>query len=157
MNLIEALSTSPLGEFVRTSPWLYPIALSLHLLAMALLVGTGLVLDVRLAGWTRTPLRPLLSWLTPAQMLAGAVAVLSGSVLFLGDAVHLAANPAFQIKIVLLAVLLGNALGFTFGARRNLAGWEHARRPPAAARISGLVALVAWPAVVVAGRLIAFT
>jgi hypothetical protein len=66
MNLIEALSTSPLGEFVRTSPWLYPIALSLHLLAMALLVGTGLVLDVRLAGWTRTPLRPLLSWLTPA-------------------------------------------------------------------------------------------
>jgi hypothetical protein len=154
---LEALTASAVGEFVRTSPWLYPLALSLHLLAMAVLVGTGLVLDVRLAGWTRTPLRPLLSWLTPTQVLAGAVAVASGGLLFVGDAAHLAANPAFQVKVVLLAVLLGNALGFTVGARRNLDQWEPARRPPAAARASGLIALVAWPAVVVAGRLIAFT
>jgi hypothetical protein len=157
VRFFEALTASPAGEFVRTSPWIYPLALSVHLLAMALLVGTGLVLDVRLAGWTRTPLRPLLSWLTPAQLLAGLAAVLSGGVLFVGDAAHLAANPAFQVKVVLLALLLGNALGFTFGARRTLHRWENADRPPATARASGLVALVAWPAVVVAGRLIAFT
>jgi hypothetical protein len=157
VSALEALTASPVGEFVRTSPWIYPLALSLHLLAMALLVGTGLVLDLRLAGWTRTTLRPLLAWLTPAQALAGAVAVLSGGTLFIGDAAHLAANPAFQVKVVLLALLLGNALGFTFGARRHLDDWEHAPRPPAAARASGWVALAAWPAVVVAGRLIAFT
>jgi hypothetical protein len=156
MNL-DTLADSALAEFVRTSPWLYPLALSLHLLAMAVLVGTGLVLDVRLAGWTRTPLRPLLSWLTPAQLLAGAVALISGATLFLGDPVHLAANPAFQVKIVLLALLAGNALGFTLGARRSLDRWEHAGRPPAAARASGFIALLAWPSVAVAGRLIAFT
>jgi hypothetical protein len=136
---------------------MYPLALSVHLLAMAVLVGTGLVLDVRLAGWTRPPLRSLLSWLTPAQVLAGAAALLSGGLLFVGDAAHLATNPAFQVKVVLLALLLGNALGFTFGSRRNLDQWEHAQRPPAAARASGLIALVTWPAVAVAGRLIAFT
>jgi hypothetical protein len=156
MNL-DDITASAFGEFVRTSPWIYPLALSLHLLAMALLVGTGLVLDVRLAGWTRTPLRPLLTWLTPAQLTAGSVAVVSGATLFVGDAEHLAANPAFQVKLVLLALLLGNAVGFTFGARRNLEQWEHASKPPKAARASGWVALVAWPAVAVAGRLIAFT
>jgi hypothetical protein len=154
---LEDLTESPFGEIVRTSPWIYPLALSLHLLAMAVLVGTGLVLDVRLAGWTRTPLRPLLAWLTPAQLVAGAVAVASGATLFVGDAAHLAANPAFQVKLVLLALLIGNAVGFTVGARRNLQHWEHAGKPPSAARASGLIALVGWPAVVVAGRLIAFT
>jgi hypothetical protein len=152
----EDLTASAFGELVRTSPWVYPTALSLHLLAMAVLVGTGLVLDVRLAGWTSTPLRPLLSWLTPAQLLAAAVALVSGATLFVGDAAHFAANPAFQVKVVLLALLVGNAVGFTFGARRNLDQWEHARKPPAAARASGLVAIAAWPAVAVAGRLIAF-
>jgi hypothetical protein len=61
------------------------------------------------------------------------------------------------VKIFLLALLAGNALGFTFGARRNLDQWEHSSRPPAAARASGFIALLAWPAVAVAGRLIAFT
>jgi hypothetical protein len=153
---VQWLESSGLGELARSSPWLYATASALHLLAMAVLVGTGLVLDVRLIGWTRTPLPGLLRWLTPAQVVAGGLAALSGLVMFSANATDLSENPAFQVKLVLLGLILGNALGFTFGARAHLDRWQDAKRPPLPARVSGWIALVGWPAVVVSARLIAF-
>jgi hypothetical protein len=114
------------------------------------------LLDLRLLGLTRLPLRPLLSATEP--MLAGAAltAVATGALLFTAEATALVGNVAFQAKVVLLAVVLGNALGFTVGARRALDTWAGDRRPPAAARLAGGVGLVGWVSVAIAGRLIAF-
>jgi len=157
MRWDQLLQASDFAEFMRTSAVAYPAALSVHLLGMAVLVGTGVVLDVRLIGWTATPLRPLLAWLFPVQLIAGVLMVVSGTALALTELSQLLLNPAFQVKMVLLGLLLGNALGFTVGVKKSLSGWEHQSRPPAAARLSGWTALVLWPATVVAGRLIAFT
>lgn len=147
---------SPVAQAMQSSVALYAAALTLHLLAMVVIVGTGLVLDVRLIGWTNTPLPALVRWLTPAQIVAGTVAVLTGLMLFSPEAASLLRNEAFQAKMVLLALMFGNALGFTFGARRRLSEWSDRRRPPGAARASGWIALLGWPAAVVAARLIAF-
>lgn len=157
MDWLLALENSAVGELVRSSAQLYAALQVGHLLSMAALVGTGLVLDVRLLGLTRMPLAQILRLTDPLLGVAAAVALVSGLLMFAGEATTLAANPAFRIKIVLIGMLVGNALGFQFGARRSLPFWADDTRPPAAARIAGAVAILGWIGTVTAARLIAFS
>lgn len=156
MSGLEAIEYSPLGELVRSSAQVYAILQTAHLVAMAALVGTGLTLDVRLLGWNRVAVRPLLRFTEPILQFAGAVALVTGLAMFSAEATTMAANAAFQVKIVLLGLLFGNAFGFHFGARRTVDLWADAPTPPPAARFAGGVAIVTWIAVVAAARLIAF-
>lgn len=157
MDWLLALENSALGELLRSSAQLYAGLQVAHLLAMAALVGTGLVLDVRLLGLTRMPLAELLRLTDPLLGIAAAVALVSGLLMFAGEATTMAANPAFKVKVVLIGMLVGNALGFQFGARRSLPLWGDAARPPIGARVAGAIAIVGWIGTVIAARLIAFT
>jgi hypothetical protein len=156
-ELLRDLEASGLAEAVRTSAWIYPAASAAHVLAVVVLVGAGVTLDIRLIGWTDTPLRPLLRWLTPTQVVAAIAAAFTGLLLFAAEASQLSTNPAFQLKFLLLGLLLGNALGFTTAVRPYLDRWQHATRPPAVARACGAVAIAGWAATVIAARLAAFT
>jgi hypothetical protein len=156
VTVLEALENSGLADHVRLSEWIYPTLQSGHLLAMAAVVGAGLVLDARLLGWNRLPLRPLLRFTQPVLLAGAAISVCTGFLMFAADATDLARHPAFQAKMVLLGLLLGNALGFHFGARRNLAAWADAPSPPPAAKLAGGLALVGWAGVITSARLIAF-
>ncbi len=156
MSGLELLENSGLAELVRSSAPLYAVLQTAHLVAMAVLVGTGLTLDVRLLGWTRLGLRPLLRFTEPVLLIAAVVAFTTGLPMFAAEATTMAANPAFQAKIVLLGLLVGNTLGFHLGVRRHVDAWADAPTPPVAARVTGGLAIVSWIAVVAAARLIAF-
>lgn len=49
--ILVALQDSALGQTMRQSLYLYPAVEIVHLLAIALLVGSILALDLRLVGW----------------------------------------------------------------------------------------------------------
>ena len=66
MDALAALENSALADLVRSSAMLYAALQVGHLLAMAALVGAGLVLDVRLLGVTHVPLAQLLRSLESA-------------------------------------------------------------------------------------------
>jgi hypothetical protein len=157
MDWLLALENSGLADLVRSSAQLYATLQIGHLLAMAALVGAGLVLDVRLIGLTRTPLPELLRLTDPLLGSAGAVALITGLMMFSAEATTMAANPAFRVKIVLLGLLFGNALGFQLGARRSLAAWGNVTPSPVSARLAGMIAVAGWVGTVAAARLIAFT
>ena len=157
MDWLLALENSALGELVRSSAQLYAALQVAHLLAMAALVGTGLVLDVRLLGLTRMPLAQVLRLTDPVLGVAATVALFSGLLMFAGEATTMAANPAFRVKVVLIGMLVGNALGFQFGARRSLPLWADASTPPVGARVAGAIAIAGWIGTVTAARLIAFS
>jgi uncharacterized protein DUF6644 len=156
LDWLAAVENSALGELVRRSALLYAALQIAHLLAMAALVGAGLVLDVRLLGLTRMPLAQLLRFTDPVLQTAAAVALVTGLAMFSAEATTIAANPAFKVKIVVLGMLIGNALGFQLGARRSLASWADSVTPPLAARAAGGIAIIGWVSTVVAARLIAF-
>jgi hypothetical protein len=155
-NWLELLENTAVAEQVRSSALLYATIQIGHLLAMAALVGTGAVLDTRLLGWTRFPLPALLRFTQPILMVAGVVALITGLAMFSAEAATMAANPAFRIKVILIALVFGNALGFHFGARRTLLAWAEAPATPPGAKVAGALALVGWIGVVAAARLIAF-
>jgi hypothetical protein len=157
VDWLQALESSAVGDLVRSSARLYAALQIAHLLSMAALVGSGLVLDLRLLGLTRMSVSQLLRLTDPLLAIAAAVALVTGLVMFTAEATTMAANPAFKVKVVLIGMLVGNALGFQLGARRSLPLWADAAPPPIAARVAGAMGIVGWVGTVAAARLIAFT
>jgi hypothetical protein len=150
-----ALQESALGHAMRSSPLLYPLAEILHILGFVVLVGSILVLDLRLLGLARgLPLQPLARFLLPLSRVGFALAVAMGILLFSADASHVVRNPAFQVKALLIALALVNVAIAHAGPWRGLAGWE--REAPVAARLTAAGSLVLWLGAVCAGRLIAY-
>ena len=111
---IDALQQLPLAVALRESVWAFPLLEIVHIAAIAAMVGSVLMIEMRVFG-----LRKALPLVELGQLGAGiaisafAVIVASGSLLFLTDPVSYIANPAFAIKLGLIAVAAINmvALG----------------------------------------------
>jgi hypothetical protein len=145
-SIIEAW---PLAEVVRRSVWAYPVLESVHIAAFAALVGSLLLLELRVFGVQRALPLPAFARLAVRTSLAAfALAAASGSLLFISAASELAANPAFRLKLVLILMAGVNAL--VFHARDSL------RRQDRWARWQAGASLLIWLAVIAAGRMIAY-
>ena len=152
------LEQTAVGAGVRQSLWLFPAIETVHLLGMAALIGTIGTLDLRLVGWAMrgTWISDLARRLLPWAWAAFAVQVVTGALLFSSEAVHIYRNPAFRLKLVLIALAGVHALIFHFIAGRGLSRWDATGATPAPARVAGFVSLLLWMGVVAAGRWIGF-
>jgi len=155
------LAASPFATWLRASAWAYPVSEILHLAGMALLFGSIVVVDLRLAGLgRRLPVTLLLQHALPASLVGFLVIVASGALLFVAHADELVANRAFQFKLLLIGLGLANAIWFHAGPYRALhagrGGWETVQQPPPFARFCAVLSLVTWTLVICAGRLIAY-
>src|SRR5690348_14812419 len=112
MDLLRALQNTSLLTMVREAGLAYPILLSIHLSAIALSAGMVLVTDARLLGfWPRAyaPLDVVRQLRTPK--LIGLATVLTVGLLMGGSkAAEYVRNPFFQVKMILLLVLLVHAI-----------------------------------------------
>lgn len=161
-TLLGAMDRWPLAALVRgdsgASDWLFPILESAHVVALALVFGTILVVDLRLLGWSAREARitTLVRELVPWTWGAWCMAALLGGLMFLTHPLDYAHNPAFRFKFAAMALAGLNMLAFHAGAYRHVERWD-AGPPPAAARIAGGISLLCWSGVVLCGRLVGFT
>jgi hypothetical protein len=144
-----AVEAWPLAAAIRRSVWAYPALETVHIAAFACVVGGLLLLELRVFGvQPALPLGALGRLAVRTALAAFAVAAASGLLLFASDAAHIAANPAFRLKLVLILMAGANAL--VFHARHSL------QRHDAVARAQAAASLVLWFGVIAAGRGIAY-
>ena len=154
-SIFLALQESALGHVMRSSPALYPAVEILHILGFVVLVGSILALDFRVLGLGATiPIQPMAQLLLPLSRFGFMLAISMGFLLFSADAAHVVRNPAFQTKLLLIAVALVNIVIAHAGPWRRVALWR--AEASGGARITALVSLLLWPGAVCAGRLIAY-
>jgi hypothetical protein len=148
--MLEALEAFGPAAFFRTSIYLYPAVNLMHVLAIGALVTSALLMDLRVLGLGRgLSAETVIRYLRPVATGAIVVAVLTGLTLFSVQPVEYFNNPAFRIKMVLLALAVFNAIAFTtFRAHRQT---EHP-----AARLMAALSMVLWLSVAFAGRMIGF-
>lgn len=153
------LQNSGIAQWVNTAGATYPIVESLHVLAVAMVFGTILVVDLRLLGVASTnrPFTRVAHDLLHLTWIGFALAVCTGILLFLPNAASIAINSSFQIKMILLALAGLNMGIFELVTTKSVGSWDTTTPPPNAARIAGLLSILLWAAVVVFGRLIGFT
>jgi uncharacterized membrane protein len=156
-ELLLALEHTSLAETMRHSLWTYPVVEVLHISGFAMLVGAVVLFDLRLLGFSRTvSVRSLERHLLPWAWAALLLIVPSGVAMLSAHATDFAANPAFRVKLVLIAFAGLNALLFHNGVYRSVSAWDQHQPTPAAAKASALLSLMIWFGVITCGRLIAY-
>jgi hypothetical protein len=148
--IFEFFQNAPLTVAMRSSKVLFPLIACVHLMGLALIGGSVLVVDLRLLGLglRRQPLaqvaREAQRWLFVSLM----VMLPTGFLLFLSKAVQCYTLPAFWIKMTSLFL----ALVFTFAVRRKVVMADESRLSPVWSKLVALVSLSLWCSVAVAGK-----
>ncbi|MDH1293434.1 DUF2214 domain-containing protein [Comamonas terrigena] len=156
LQVLEALSLWPGARWLQASGTAYLWVNAAHILGLGLLVGAIVPLDLRLLGlWRQVPLAALRPVLQPMAALGLALALLTGLWLFSVRPVDYAFNTAFQCKLALLVLALGN-IAWQHGAVGWSARAQHAAAPSVAVRCRAALSLLLWLAMVLAGRWIGF-
>lgn len=147
-----AAEGSALGSTIKESLWLFPAIEAVHLLALALLGGALLMLNLRLlgVGLSAQPVLEVERSARPWLIAALATMIVTGVLIGLSEALKLYDKPAFWVKMgALLAALLFTFLWQLPLARRDVSGL--------AAKSLAIVSLGLWLMVALAGRWIGFS
>lgn len=155
LPFFEWCESTAVGNGIRDSLWLFPVIESFHLLALALIGGAVLVVDLRLLGlqFRRWPVAKLARDVEP--WLAGGLVVMvtSGILLFTSEAIKCYYSAAFWTKMTFLLP----ALIFTFTIRRRVAVADESKIKPLWSKLVALVSVTLWSVVGGAGRWIGFS
>src|SRR5262245_12676609 len=104
------LEASGLGVAMRQWLWLYPIVEIVHIAGIVVLVGAAAMFDLRLLGLSRRlPVSAMAAHLLPWARAGLAIVVPTGAMMFVAHATEMAGNPAFRLKLALIAAALINA------------------------------------------------
>jgi hypothetical protein len=135
--------------WIASHPVAYPALEVLHITGIALLLGSLVLLDLRVWGLARDlPLRPL-ARLSLSVTLAGfGLLVASGLMLFAAQPAELVSNRAFLVKLVLVQLAGLNAAWFH--------GRDSLTRCDGLARAQTVLSTGLWLGAIISGRWIAY-
>ena len=138
------------------SAWGWPIVESLHFIGLSVLIGTIGLFDLRLLGLARGIPFAALHKLIPWGVAGYGLNVVTGFMFVSSVPDQYLYNPAFQIKLGLMAAAGLNIVFFYRFAFRPVKATPSEGRVPTSARVAGAVSLVCWTGVIVCGRLITY-
>jgi hypothetical protein len=156
---LKGLEDSGLAVGIRSSLYYFPFLESVHVMALAVVFGTIVVVDLRALGIAsrHRPFTRMSSELLKITWGAFLVSVLTGTVMFTTNARVYAHNTAFQVKMVLLLIAGINMAVFHLSAGRTVARWDQAPAAPGIGRLTAGLSIGLWVGIILAGRVIGFT
>ena len=158
-DFISYFENSALADNIRENDVMFPLIESLHVVSICLVVGSIFAVDLRLLGLASTDrsVSRVMNGTLPLTWTAFAVAVASGSLLFISNATKYLGNDYFDAKMILICAAGLNMAMFHALTAKDLPRWENDTRLPLPARLAGGLSILLWVAVVACGRMIGFT
>jgi hypothetical protein len=162
LNLLpffEWLEATAGSVAIRESILFYPMVETTHVLTLCLFLGMIAMLDLRLLGIGLRGLAvsEVAGRLLPLAFVGFALMTISGVLLFYSGPVRAFQNIFFRVKVVMILLAGLNAVVFHFTIYRRVTSWDHDRATPTRAKLAGLFSLLLWSAVVVCGRMQAYS
>lgn len=151
--MLQEIEKFPLGLWVAESPSVfgYSLVLSLHAIGLAIVLGINTLIALRLLGVGAIPLASLRGFY--GFMRVGFLLnVVSGLLLFMGNATTMGVMPAFWVKMVLVVAGVVIAFRLKFRYLDDTATMSRGVVPPGARQLAW-VSLVCWSLALIAGRL----
>ncbi len=158
-QLMEWLQASPLAVFIHQTKWAFTTIEVVHLIAIAGVIGSIAVVDLRLLGLasTRRPFTELSREILPYTWAAFVVAAVMGSLLFISQATQYFVTPTFWLKMAIMAAAGINMVIFEFVTARGAKEWDLKPSLPLPARLAGGISLACWLLIFVFGRWTGFS
>ena len=152
---VEWIAASRLGQAISTSTWAFAVIESVHLLALAVIGGAVLMVDLRLLGLgLRTqPLEQVARDAWPWFVRGWSVMIVTGVLLFVSEPLKLYYSTPFFWKMTCL--LLGTL--FAVSVRRKVTLTPEGRTPAVVLKLVAAVSLLLWFGVGAGGRWIGFS
>jgi putative copper export protein len=147
----EWLSGTAPSVAIQSTFWFIRLLQATHLLTAGVVAGSGVMIALRTLGWQRadepfeTVWRRFAPWLT----FGLAVMVSTGIAQTLGDPMREFTSFSYWVKLIVLFVCVA---GTALLARDE----RHAARPSLAARVMAVLLILAWLALPLLGRMIAY-
>jgi hypothetical protein len=155
LPLFQSIEGSGLGTAIRTSTWAFAVIESLHLLALSVIGGAVLLVDLRLLGFglknqkVADVAREASPWFVGSLI----VMLVTGVGLFISEATKCYYSTPFSVKMACLAL----SIVFAFTVRRKVTLAEEGRVRPLYYKLVALVSLALWFGVGAGGRWIGFS
>jgi hypothetical protein len=153
-NPVEALA---IAKAMRENLWLYPSVEIVHIVGFVVLAGAVVMFDLRVLGVSKAiPVRALARHLLPWSLAALLLVVPAGLAMFSAHAGDFLNNRAFQLKMALLLAAGLNAAYFHTSPYATVKDWDVGVSAPLAAKVSALLSILIWIAIIACGRLLAY-
>ncbi len=154
--IVQAIEGTAINTWILSSYWLWPLLEILHFVGLSLLLGSMLIVDLRLAGSLRQIDIMTTNRLLPWAIVGFGINLISGTLFFLGDPGRYSVNIGFQIKMILVVIAGLNAIWFFRTVNPHVASWDSHGDTSASAKVVAFVSLGAWFGVLLLGRLIPY-
>ncbi len=153
------LASTPPSVFIQEhNAWAIPAIQSVHIVGIALVMGSVLMIDLRILGlaWTDQTLGQTTSRFGP--WLSGSLWLLlvTGLLMVVGEPVRELVTFSFWLKMALVAVGTVVAVAFQRALRREERRWEDAASHGGSSKTMAVVTFLVWICVIFLGRLIAY-
>lgn len=154
LPIFKWFDASWLGAWVRDSRWIFPAIEAVHIVALALLFGAILVLNLRLLGLTFTnkPVARLARDLSPWVLVSLVIILVSGIMLFSSEALKAYASVPFVVKMLFLFA----AMIFHYTIYGKITKSDFANVHTVWTKVAAVISLLLWLGVGIGGRGIGF-
>ena len=153
------LSTTAPSVFIQEhNTWTIPAIQSVHIVGIAMVMGSVLMIDLRILGWgwMDQTLRQTTSrfgpWLTGSLWLLLA----TGALMVIAEPVRELVTLSFWLKMALVAVGTLVAATFQRTLRRHEQQWEETLVHRPSIKALAILTFLIWACIIVLGRLIAY-
>ena len=153
--MLESLAASPFAMWVDES-WGWPLALTIHALGMATVVGLMAIISLRLLGAFPSIPYASLGKLIPLIWIAVLFQAISGFTLWVTKPAQYLGDVMFDTKFALVIIASVAMAYFHVTYKREVAKWEAAGTVTSRGVKIAAATCFLWAAVTVGGRLTAY-
>jgi hypothetical protein len=152
------LAATSVSQMLQTVEWIIPAVQTVHILAVAAVMTSVLMIDLRLLRIRGTEqsvatiarrFLPFVWWPLP-------VLLATGGLLIIAEPARALENPVFILKMGLLLAAAGITLACQIPLRRDEAFWELSAARKRAGQLIASASIPLWVAIICAGRWIAY-
>jgi uncharacterized membrane protein len=154
LPIFKFFDQSALGHWVADSRWLFPAIEAVHIVALCVMFGAILVLNLRLLGlaFNNKPVAKLAQDFAPWVLVNLIIILATGVLLFSSEALKAYASVPFQVKMLfLLAAMVFHYTIFTRVTRTDDSRTSHVW-----AKVVAIISIALWLGVGIGGRGIGF-
>jgi hypothetical protein len=157
-SFCEWLRSTAISHTIQNTSWIIPATQTVHILAVALIFSSALMMDLRIFGLIdrRQSIATYMQRFLPPIWSTLPVLLATGTILTIGEPSRELENPSFQLKMVLLVLAMLSTSLLQRPAIGSSSRWDDTSKPTIAMKIIALASLCLWVAIIFAGRWIAY-
>jgi hypothetical protein len=158
LTLLQLIQNTGVFVYLRSSAYLYPVILALHLSAISLFGGMIVLTDLSLLGWIprQVSAMAVVDGLRVPKRIGFLVAATFGFLLFCCKAEQYYYNAYFRTKLLLLGLVAVHALVFRGRVYKRPGEMMPVGLLNLQTRVAALLSLLLWAGILTAGREIGY-